>query len=334
MSKQYVERLSLCQAICTETKRQVLASEDIISPQQLPYFLSRDKSKYIQKFGETAVSLYLQHIAYLKYVREAACEILRDTSYKQFTFDASKPYMSQNSTVNFEIPVMLGVAHYGVGACHELAISVLIKLLEQKCPATLIKFRGLSSEYGHCVVLVGDTKPSIGDCITSLNQYGNEIILIDPLIHYVGPANQYLNTQMAYLRHFDFYHLEDVTTITNDALPFYLILSDELKKRMASRLLRPFIFESNLPHETASLEKLNHLSSLKFLGHVDENFQVNAFCTIQDLADLQSACTLIRQLQAGLLMTFKSSAYLVFPGINMPSEKPHEPSLAQRIQRA
>jgi hypothetical protein len=332
MSKQYSEQLSLCQSICETTKAHVLTSEDIIPPQQLPYFLMGEKPNYIQKFGESAISLYLQHIACLKHIRNEAIEITKDTSYHQFTFESSLPYLSQESIPNFEIPVIMSVAHYGVGACHELALSIWMKLLEQKTPANLIKFRNDRTNYGHAVVLVGNKKPSICDNILSLNKYDDEVLLVDALIGYVGPANKYLSSQRQYLKHFDFKYIEDVLTLSNNEFLFYKKLSDELIKRLDSKPLGQFVFESNVSHETASLEKLNRLSRLRFLGHVDDKIQVNAFCKIQDIADFQAAIALIAQLQAGMFITFKCNTYLIFPGINMPSEIPNTLSLAQRIQ--
>jgi hypothetical protein len=329
MFSRYQDKVAKCQSICVDTKANVLASEDIIPAKHMPYFLMDEKSQYIQKFGESAVSLYLQHIAYLKYIREAACEIIMKDDYKAFTYTNSKPYLSSESIVKLEIPVMLAIAHYGVGACHELALSVWFKILKNNLQACLVKFRGLSS-YGHCVVLVGEVTPEKNDNISCLNQYSHDVLLIDPLIAYVGPANQYLNSQQEYLNHFDFQYFEDVLSISTKEIPFYQQLADELIRRLESQSLAKWI-DSNLSYETSTIQKLNQLGPLRFFGHMDENTQINAFCTPKQPSEIQFVISLMHQLQAGIWVTFKSTNYFILPGTNMPSEIARQISLAKKI---
>lgn len=320
-----------CRTICAEVKENILSSEDIIPHQKLPFFVKDYQPQYIKQFGESAVLLYLKHISYLKYIRDSVEEVFDDQSCKKFIFELAKQNFPINKTLYLTIPCILSIANYGVGACHELALSAWINLLEQNCSASLVVISD-GERHAHCLVLVGNIQLEIGNAISTFNDYADDVLIVDPLMNYVGPANQYLRSQQDYLIHYDYKNIISVLNISSEDLNFYKKVTAEVIQRLDAKNLEKFIFEPNLPHETATLQKLNDTSSLKFFGNVEKDLRVNALCPISNDTSRQSAVSLMKSLKAGVFMTFKSINYLVIPEINMPSETPDNPSLAEKIK--
>jgi hypothetical protein len=324
-----IENLRIANEIKNMVKQRVISSNDIIPRTILPAVYDFAIPMYAKAFGLGLIGNYLEHCQRTRAIRGAVLDEVK-----------KQKYLAPQSTS------ALAITKYGVGEAQEIATLCFSELIDRGYNA--IQFIGLEGyfndsnqlPYIHCLVLIGIEHQQllIPSNISVLDDLPAHVVALDPYLDYVGPANQYNQSQEIYLKLFAYekIFLSDHPTDT------HRMNAIEIKKNIAQmegllecqRFYRNFLTLSLscfspselLPcHETALISFLNQSSGLIFAwGH--RELKVSAYVDVSVSSDYEKALSIQDTLQAGTFYQQDAQRFFVLHDIN------EQPNLAERIQ--
>lgn len=317
------ERIKLGREIVKIICDKMTTSHNIISKEDLPFLYADEIEKYKKQYGHL-MAIYLEHQVKTDYMRQLILEI------------ASKitPY--------FLSIAALVITEFGLGECHEsatLAMYHLLKAKQENIAILMIQTNEHSitkKKYGHVFVLLGvtpDMLPKENNDISILNTLPNEVIVIDPFLNSVLPANQYLMTESVYLNLFEYNHISEITyysSMSQEKLAQQDFLISKVKEKCVQARLEDYQIEEHNKHcnlfdietlepceDTLMMKCLKQGAELRFqFGH--KNYNLHAFAQINSAEDEEKAALMQQKLKAGYIYQQSQHSYFVLHHINHP----------------
>lgn len=191
------QNLEIATPIIKEIKATTLSSNDIILRSKLPVFLLPKINDYVRDFGVDKVSRYGYHMQHIQQIRG-----LIYNKYKHLLGNISP------TTVG-----LVATALHGTGECHETATFAVLKLLKASTSSYMLELLGkvnhdrqpAGTRFNHAIVLIGNVEQPWG--LSSLEDFqslGDDVVVVDAFLGYVGAARNYVNDNREYVEQFGF----------------------------------------------------------------------------------------------------------------------------------
>ena len=297
------------------------SSHDIIPRQLMPTISLVEIPQRREQFGDATMNLYLSHIEFCRQLQTILTTII-----------------NQSDAFSRLSLLMITMYKMGVGESHALVTMMYTELLK-------LRFTNFSSvmlynpiaEKAHAVLLIGDTSIKKGDAFPAkFTQLSDDIILIDPLLSFIGRANVYAAQKRDYLSQFNYNKIMAVQPATLDHLSFIRTAerrADELVAELKTRYgLTPFVSKSLLSlaktgydcrdvtivQDAPILEELRK-SELDFMAIQRPNMDIDAVCTADSRLEVLKASGLAQKISTGRFYNNREQhRFFVIPKVNSP----------------
>ena len=305
------ERIKIGQDIVATIRSQVICSNHIIPKEEMPFFNPIARVQNVQRFGDKKYSAFVDYQQKLNEVREFV---------KKACSEMMENYLSVSA---------LAITEFGVGECHENATLALNHLLlrDKKDVAMVLikspKHAQTEKVYHHVFVLFGFKEgmlPQEPLSIGHLNGLSDDVVVIDPYLDCVVPANQYTAQQQKYLKTFGFNQIVNVhaySSMEKECLAQQQTFVEKVKQRCLALGLKPYFDLKNLEacEDTMMAKAIKASTSLPFqFGHWD--FNLHAFAEVKSPEDIEEAKRLQQTLKTGYMHQQSSKSFFVMHNIN------------------
>jgi hypothetical protein len=298
-----------------------ISSNDIIPRQLMPTVSLFEISSRREQFGDAAMDLYLSHLEFCRQIQSILTQII-----------------NQSDAFSRLSLLMITMYKMGVGESHALVTMMYTELLK-------LRFINFSSVMllnpvlakGHAVLVMGDNLVKTGDTFPAkFAQLSDDVLVVDPLLSFVGRANQYAVQKADYLSKFNYTQIKAVQPATLDHLTFIRsaerradALVAELKTRYG---LTPFI-----PKRLLSLAKTGYdcrdvtivqdapiltelrKTELDFFAIQRPNQQMDAVCAADSRLEVLKASGLAQKILTGRFHHYQDQhRFFIVPNVNSP----------------
>jgi hypothetical protein len=300
---------------------QSISSHDIIPRDLMPTISLAEIPARRSQFGDEVVNLYLSH---LEFCRQTQCILTN--------------IINQSDSFSRVCLLMITMHKLGVSESQGLVTKMYTELLKLRIVnfATVTLFNPLSAK-GHAVLLIGNAPVKSGDAFPAkFDQLSDDVLLVDPLLSFVGRANQYALQQVPYLSRFNYNKIMSVEPAKIDHLSFIRTaerradeLVSELKKRHG---ITPFIpkrllalaktgydcREAIIVQDAPLLTELRK-TELNFFAIQRPNQEMDAVCAVDNRLEVAKANSLAQKLAKGSFYHCKDQhRFFIIPKINSP----------------
>ncbi|NBX84334.1 MAG: hypothetical protein EBQ95_01840 [Gammaproteobacteria bacterium] len=297
------------------------SSHDIIPRQLMPTISLLEIPRRREQFGDAAMRLYLSHLAFCRQIQS----ILTQTIHQSDAF-------SRLSLL------MITMYKMGVGESHALVTMMYTELVKLR----FVNFFSVMllnpvTEKGHAIILIGEHLVKTGDVFPAqFLQLSDDVILVDPLLSFIGQANQYAVLKADYLSKFNYTQIMAVQPGTLDHLSFIRSAerrADELVAELKTRYgLTPFISKSLLSlaktgydcqdvtivKDAPILTELRK-TELDFFGVQKPNQEMDAVCSADSRLEVLKASGLAQKISIGRFHQYKDQhRFFIIPNVNSP----------------
>lgn len=302
-----------------------LSFNDIIPRKEVPYLKTSELRTYSERYGSQIVNLYLS-------MRDYSDEIDRTIKY------LLKNMLSFNIVPSFVFSLILMTRYkMGIADTPELIIMMNYELLKHQLidQSAVILTNNIHSSI-HTILLLNEPDIKVGNnFIHQFASYPPTSIIIDPILNYVGPANQYYEINHDFLNKFQFTKVLEVTPSDPTDLSTFIDIdahSQELVQSLIESNIRPFMSKALLPllktgfacSDAVILENSQELSNLQasypemnFSGLKHKNGSIDAFCLTNDRVSVSTALNISRHLGKGSFYNNSNQQrFFVIPQIN------------------
>lgn len=324
------DNLAQAREICCEVKAQTTCSNDIILKTVLPVLTLAMLPEQRKIHGESTMKAYLEYTEAARIARRVLDpEALRTCALPTSSF-------------------ALAMTKLGMGECQELSTLVLFKLIQKgRQDVAFVMVSGRKPDmiyseklWGHCFIILGSdlNRHFSGDFATDLNRIdllGEDAVVIDPMLNYVGPACHYRRDQAKYFSLFSINEIVAIDIVTPRHVKNSSVLDEESNRLVAyakRQGIVPYFLapKEGIPcPETTLLRLLNTGSGLTFSGVRDDEFKVDAVTELHTEREHIAAENLRHRLQAGSYYRGATRTFFVIPQINVGER---EGDLPYRIQ--